>query len=64
MLLDTDSIDDTTENEGFREWDGSLIDAKGKTVVVIGGGDTGTDCIGTAVSQLYLVLSFCLFVMY
>lgn len=27
------------------------IDAKGKKVVVIGGGDTGTDCIGTAIRQ-------------
>jgi len=29
--------------------DGKYIDAKGKRVVVIGGGDTGTDCIGTSV---------------
>jgi glutamate synthase (NADPH) small chain len=28
--------------------DGAYISAKGKNVVVIGGGDTGTDCIGTA----------------
>ena len=27
---------------------GNFISAKGKNVVVIGGGDTGTDCIGTA----------------
>jgi glutamate synthase (NADPH/NADH) small chain len=27
---------------------GSFIDATGKDVVVIGGGDTGTDCVGTA----------------
>src|SRR5829696_4854934 len=27
------------------------IDAAGKDVVVIGGGDTGTDCVGTAVRQ-------------
>jgi NAD(P)H-dependent glutamate synthase small subunit len=27
------------------------IDAKDKSVVVIGGGDTGTDCIGTAIRQ-------------
>lgn len=27
------------------------IDAKGKDVLVIGGGDTGTDCIGTALRQ-------------
>jgi len=29
--------------------DGNYISAKGKKVVVIGGGDTGTDCIGTAI---------------
>ena len=28
--------------------DGKYIDAKGKNVIVIGGGDTGADCIGTA----------------
>ncbi|MEO5769284.1 MAG: FAD-dependent oxidoreductase, partial [Polyangia bacterium] len=28
--------------------DGAFINAKGKNVVVIGGGDTGTDCVGTA----------------
>jgi len=27
------------------------ISARGKTVVVIGGGDTGSDCIGTAIRQ-------------
>ncbi len=31
--------------------DGRFIDAKDKHVVVIGGGDTGTDCIGTAIRQ-------------
>ncbi len=30
---------------------GKLIDAKGKKVVVIGGGDTGADCVGTAHRQ-------------
>jgi glutamate synthase (NADPH/NADH) small chain len=30
---------------------GSFIDAKGKKVVVIGGGDTGSDCVGTAHRQ-------------
>jgi glutamate synthase (NADPH/NADH) len=29
--------------------DGAFISAKGKNVVVIGGGDTGNDCIGTSV---------------
>jgi len=30
------------------KYDGSFISAEGKNVVVIGGGDTGTDCIGTS----------------
>jgi len=30
---------------------GKIIDAKGKNVVVIGGGDTGSDCIGTSNRQ-------------
>ena len=29
--------------------DGNYINAEGKKVIVIGGGDTGTDCIGTSV---------------
>jgi glutamate synthase (NADPH/NADH) small chain len=29
--------------------DGRYISAKGKNVVVIGGGDTGTDCVGTSI---------------
>ncbi|KAL8095758.1 glutamate synthase 1 [NADH], chloroplastic isoform X1 [Apium graveolens] len=29
--------------------DGNYISAKGKKIVVIGGGDTGTDCIGTSI---------------
>ncbi|CAL4909476.1 unnamed protein product [Urochloa decumbens] len=29
--------------------DGNYISARGKKVVVIGGGDTGTDCIGTSI---------------
>jgi glutamate synthase (NADPH/NADH) small chain len=28
--------------------DGNFISARGKDVIVIGGGDTGTDCVGTA----------------
>lgn len=31
--------------------DNSFISAKGKNVVIIGGGDTGNDCVGTAVRQ-------------
>lgn len=29
--------------------DGNYISAKGKDVMIIGGGDTGTDCVGTAI---------------
>lgn len=32
-------------NDGLKE--GSYISAKGKNVIVIGGGDTGNDCVGT-----------------
>ncbi len=28
--------------------DGCFVSAKGKNVIVVGGGDTGTDCVGTA----------------
>lgn len=31
--------------------DGALLSAAGKDIVVIGGGDTGTDCVATAVRQ-------------
>lgn len=37
--------------QGARVKDEDLIDAKGKSVVVIGGGDTGSDCVGTANRQ-------------
>ena len=36
---------------GERISDEELIDARGKKVVVIGGGDTGSDCVGTANRQ-------------
>ena len=31
-----------------QKWNGSFISAKAKDVMVIGGGDTGTDCVGTS----------------
>ncbi len=37
--------------DGIKIPDNELIDAKGKNVLVIGGGDTGSDCIGTARRQ-------------
>lgn len=36
---------------GMKIHDSDNIDAKGKSVVVIGGGDTGSDCVGTANRQ-------------
>ena len=36
-------------DSGFE--DGRFIDARGKDVIVIGGGDTGADCIATALRQ-------------
>ena len=31
--------------------DGNFINTKGKNVVIIGGGDTGNDCVGTSIRQ-------------
>ncbi len=31
--------------------DGKYVSAKGRNVVIIGGGDTGNDCVGTAIRQ-------------
>lgn len=33
------------------KWTDEVISVRGKNVIVIGGGDTGTDCIGTSVRQ-------------
>lgn len=38
-------------NAGDEITTGQCITAKGKNIVVIGGGDTGSDCIGTSVRQ-------------
>jgi glutamate synthase (NADPH/NADH) small chain len=38
-------------NEGEEVEDAAFITAKGKHVVIIGGGDTGADCLGTAHRQ-------------
>ena len=42
LTLNTKSLLDSNHK------DGNYISAKDKDVIVIGGGDTGTDCIGTA----------------
>ena len=39
------------DDEAVAAPDGSTISAKGKHVVVVGGGDTGSDCIGTSNRQ-------------
>lgn len=36
-------------NSGFE--DGNYVNASGRKVLVIGGGDTGNDCVGTAIRQ-------------
>ena len=41
----------TRSTRGLLEGVGTTISAKGRRVLVIGGGDTGADCIGTALRQ-------------
>ena len=43
------SVTKSMLDSGFA--DGKAISAKGKHVVVVGGGDTGNDCVGTAIRQ-------------
>ncbi len=48
----------TTTTKGLLESGltmGTSIDARGKRVVVIGGGDTGNDCLG-----IFLIPAFCI----
>jgi len=45
LHLNTKSLLDSNQQ------DGRFLSAKGKDVIVIGGGDTGTDCVGTALRQ-------------
>jgi glutamate synthase (NADPH/NADH) small chain len=42
-------IQQNKRNAGDAIPDGATVSAKGKHVVVIGGGDTGSDCIGTSI---------------
>ncbi|MFO0712187.1 MAG: glutamate synthase subunit beta [Sandaracinus sp.] len=39
------------QNRSVASGSATTLDARGKRVIVIGGGDTGSDCIGTAVRQ-------------
>lgn len=41
----------SNKNVSGEFYDDEVINAKGKTVLVIGGGDTGSDCVGTANRQ-------------
>ena len=41
----------SNKNVSGELYDEDVINAKGKTVLVIGGGDTGSDCVGTANRQ-------------
>ena len=41
----------SAKHSGDTPWKSETINAKGKNVIVIGGGDTGSDCIGTALRQ-------------
>lgn len=44
LTANTKSVLDRTQSPGF-------ISAEGLEVVIIGGGDTGTDCVGTSIRQ-------------
>jgi glutamate synthase (NADPH/NADH) small chain len=38
-------------NAGQSSWGDPILNAENKNVVVIGGGDTGSDCVGTSIRQ-------------
>jgi glutamate synthase (NADPH/NADH) small chain len=46
-----DFLKQQNRRNGNRIFEDEEISAKGKNVVVIGGGDTGSDCIGTSIRQ-------------
>ena len=52
-FLTANQKDLTPDSQGnlANAWTDELINVQGKKVVVIGGGDTGTDCIGTSIRQ-------------
>ena len=46
-----DFLKQQNRRNGGRDIDSPEISAKGKNVIVIGGGDTGSDCVGTSIRQ-------------
>src|SRR6266853_2824525 len=48
ILFAMDFLTSNTRSLLDRHKNGNFISAEGKDVIVIGGGDTGTDCVGTA----------------
>ena len=58
IYLATDYLRQSNEIvSGIKFDEKELISAKGKNVLVIGGGDTGADCVGTAIRQGALTVS-------
>jgi glutamate synthase (NADPH/NADH) small chain len=53
LTANTRNLLDSQQPDGHRPSaaDGKYVSAKGRAVVIIGGGDTGTDCVGTAIRQ-------------
>jgi glutamate synthase (NADPH/NADH) small chain len=52
VVMAVDYLKANTRNIREKEYTlDSYLDAKDKHVIVIGGGDTGTDCVGTAIRQ-------------
>lgn len=49
LARNTKSLLDSTHADGSHISSDSYVSAKGKDVVIIGGGDTGTDCVGTSI---------------
>ena len=44
---------ETSQKHALGKYSLPRLDVKGKNVVVIGGGDTGVDCIGTSVRMVF-----------
>ncbi|HPP03973.1 MAG TPA: glutamate synthase subunit beta [Spirochaetota bacterium] len=58
IYLATEYLKQSNEKvSGIKIDDDKLITAKGKNVLVIGGGDTGADCVGTAIREGALSVS-------